>query len=74
MKLTDTFLRNIKTTDKVQKYADGGGLYLYVAPTGGKHHKTAKQLPILSWLLMRERATDTCLSKTACSAGTKQWG
>jgi hypothetical protein len=36
MKLSDTFLRNIKTTGKIQKYADGGGMYLYVAPTGGK--------------------------------------
>lgn len=35
-KLTDTFLRNLKATDKTQKYSDGGGLYLHVAPTGGK--------------------------------------
>jgi len=35
-KLTDTFLRVQKTTGKVQKYSDGGGLYLYVSPTGGK--------------------------------------
>ena len=36
MKLTDTFLRGIKTTGKVQKYSDGGGLYLHVSSTGGK--------------------------------------
>ena len=36
MKLTDTFLRGIKATGKAQKHPDGGGLYLYVAPTGGK--------------------------------------
>ena len=36
MKLTDTFLRGIKATGKVQKHPDGGGLYLYVSPTGGK--------------------------------------
>ena len=36
MKLTDAFLRGIKATDKAQKYPDGGGLYLYVSPTGGK--------------------------------------
>lgn len=36
MKLTDTFLRGIKTTGKAQKHPDGGGLYLYVSPTGGK--------------------------------------
>jgi integrase len=36
MKLTDTFLRSVKPTGKAQKYPDGGGLYLYVSPTGGK--------------------------------------
>ncbi len=36
MKLTDTFLRGLKATGKVQKFADGGGLYIHVSPTGGK--------------------------------------
>ena len=36
MKLTDTFLRGLKATGKVQKHSDGGGLYLHVSPTGGK--------------------------------------
>ncbi len=36
MKLTDTFLRAVKATGKAQKHPDGGGLYLYVSPTGGK--------------------------------------
>jgi hypothetical protein len=36
MKLTDTFLRGIKATGKVQKHADGGGLYLLVPPTGSR--------------------------------------
>ncbi len=36
MKLTDTFLRGLKPTGKPQKYPDGGGLYLYVSPTGGR--------------------------------------
>lgn len=36
MKLSDVILRKTKATDKVQEFADGGGLYLYVAPTGGK--------------------------------------
>ena len=36
MKLADTFLRGLKATGKVQKYADGGGLYIHVSPTGGK--------------------------------------
>ena len=36
MKLTDTFLRGLKATGKIQKYSDGGGLYLHVSPIGGK--------------------------------------
>jgi len=35
-KLTDTFLRGVKATGKVQKHSDGGGLYMYVSPTGGR--------------------------------------
>jgi hypothetical protein len=35
-KLTDIFLRHLKATGKVQKHADGGGLYIHVSPTGGK--------------------------------------
>lgn len=36
MKLTDTALRALKLTDKVQKLSDGGGLYLHVTPTGSR--------------------------------------
>lgn len=36
MKLTDSRCRTCKPTDKVQKLADGGGLYLEVTPAGGK--------------------------------------
>ncbi|MDR1684917.1 MAG: integrase arm-type DNA-binding domain-containing protein [Desulfovibrio sp.] len=36
MKLTDTQLRSVKPMDKAQKFFDGGGLYLLVAPAGGK--------------------------------------
>ncbi len=32
MKLSDTFLRGLKTNGKVQKHSDGGGLYLHVSP------------------------------------------
>lgn len=35
MSLTDTHIRNLKATDKVQKLSDGG-LYLHCAPAGGK--------------------------------------
>jgi len=36
MKLTDTFIRRVSGNGKVQKHSDGGGLYLYVTPTGKK--------------------------------------
>lgn len=36
MKLTDTAIRNAKPRAKTHKMADGGGLYLEVAPAGGK--------------------------------------
>ena len=36
MKLSDAFLRAVKPTGKAQKVSDGGGLYLYVSPSGGK--------------------------------------
>lgn len=36
MSLTDTAIRNAKPTDKPIRLFDGGGLYLEVAPTGGK--------------------------------------
>ncbi|MDW3681629.1 integrase arm-type DNA-binding domain-containing protein [Cupriavidus sp. CV2] len=36
MPLTDTAIRTAKPTDKTQKLFDGGGLYLEVAPSGGK--------------------------------------
>ena len=36
MKLTDTFLRGLKAPDKAEKHTDGGGLYLFASPTGGK--------------------------------------
>lgn len=36
MPLTDTVVRNTKPTAKTRKLFDGGGLYLEVAPSGGK--------------------------------------
>lgn len=37
MKLTDTFIRHVTANGKVQKHSDGGGLFLYVTPTGKNH-------------------------------------
>ena len=36
MSLTDVFLRGLKPNGTPQKHTDGGGLYLFVSPTGGK--------------------------------------
>ncbi|HNM82768.1 MAG TPA: Arm DNA-binding domain-containing protein [Rhodocyclaceae bacterium] len=36
MPLTDTAIRTAKPAEKTQKLFDGGGLYLEVAPAGGK--------------------------------------
>jgi len=36
MPLTDVFLRGVKASGTPQKYADSGGLYLFVSPAGGK--------------------------------------
>src|SRR5690349_4544091 len=36
MALTDTAIRNAKPADKPRRLFDGGGLYLEVAPSGGK--------------------------------------
>jgi hypothetical protein len=37
MPLTDLQVRKAKTTDKPQKFSDGGGLYLLVQPGGAKY-------------------------------------
>jgi hypothetical protein len=34
--LTDTAIRAAKPADKPRKLSDAGGLYLFIAPTGGK--------------------------------------
>jgi hypothetical protein len=36
MALTDVAVRNAKPRERPYKLADSGGLYLYVAPTGGR--------------------------------------
>lgn len=41
MKLADTFIRHVAANGKVQKHSDGGGLFLYVTPTGKKSWRLA---------------------------------
>ena len=41
MKLTDTFIKRRQENGKVQKHSDGGGLFLYITPTGNKSWRLA---------------------------------
>jgi len=41
MKLTDTFVKRKQGNEKAQKYADGGGLFLYISPKGTKSWRLA---------------------------------
>ena len=34
--LTDAFIKNVKPAESPKKYADGGGLFLYVPANGSK--------------------------------------
>ena len=36
MPLTDTYIKNLKPDGKAKKHFDGGGLFLFVSPAGGK--------------------------------------
>jgi hypothetical protein len=46
MRLTDTFLRNLKNTSKAQKHSDGGGLYLFISLSGGKLWRRVESIDI----------------------------
>ncbi|MDL2271664.1 integrase arm-type DNA-binding domain-containing protein [Desulfovibrio sp. OttesenSCG-928-I05] len=41
MKLTDTFVKRKQGNGNVQKHSDGGGLFLYITPTGKKSWRLA---------------------------------
>jgi integrase len=68
MPLTDLAIKKAKATDKPIKLTDGGGLYLYVAPAGGKSWRlkyffagrekllTIGKYPIVSLMEAREQA------------------
>lgn len=78
MPLTDTTLRAIKPTDTLQKFFDGGGLFLGVSPSGTKSWRlkfrfagkekllTLGQYPVVSLKEARERAME---AKKILSAG-----
>lgn len=78
MSLNDTTLRTIKPTETLQKFFDGGGLFLAVSPAGTKSWRlkfryagkekllTLGQYPVVSLKEARERAMD---AKKILSAG-----
>ena len=83
--LTDTQIRNLKPAEKAKKYADGGGLYLYVAKTGSKLWRMAYRFndkekllsfgeyPIVSLKDARtKRRRKSCLPTVLIRAGTKR--
>jgi integrase len=49
--LNDTLIRSLKPAEKPKKYADGGGLFLYVPPTGSKLWRLAYRFDKKSKLL-----------------------
>jgi integrase len=49
--LNDTYVRNLKPQDKPKKYADGGGLFLYVSLSGAKLWRMAYRYNMKSKLL-----------------------
>ena len=51
MPLTDTHIRSLKPEAKPRKYFDGGGLFLYVPPTGSKLWRMAYRFEGKSKLL-----------------------
>ncbi|MGE9984124.1 hypothetical protein [Desulfovibrio sp. SGI.169] len=57
MKLTDIFMRHVAANGKVQKHSDGGGLFLYVTPTGKNRGgwRTALRAGRSSFLFVRIR-------------------
>jgi hypothetical protein len=71
MALTDFAIRNVKPSEKAQKLADGGNLYLLVTPAGGKlwrvnYRFLGKQktlslgtYPEVSLAMARERLAET---------------
>ncbi len=70
MSLTDRAISNFKANGKLQKHADGGGLYIHISPSGGKLWKMAyryngkqKNLsfgayPLISLKMAREKRED----------------
>ncbi|MCD7984351.1 MAG: integrase arm-type DNA-binding domain-containing protein [Desulfovibrio sp.] len=51
MPLTDTHIRNIRSTGKPKKHFDGGGLFLFVTPSGSKLWRMAYRFEQKSKLL-----------------------
>ena len=51
MPLTDVRIRSLKPADKPHKYSDGGGLFLFIPPSGSKLWRMAYRFEGKSRLL-----------------------
>ena len=78
MALTDTAIKKAQAADKVQKLADGGGLYLHIAVTGGKLWRWAyrfggkqKTMPLGSYpdVTLKDARDKHALARKALAAG-----
>lgn len=49
--LTDTYIKSLKPAEKARKYADGGGLFLYIPTSGSKLWRMAYRFNKKSKLL-----------------------
>lgn len=84
--LNDTLVRSLKSADKPKKYADGGGLFLYISSSGTKlwrmayrFNKKSKLLsfgeyPTVSLKAAREKReiAKNCCQKTLIQADIKE--
>lgn len=63
MKLTETKIRNAKPVSGAIKLSDGRGLFLFVAPTGGKLWRAKYRFEGKEKLISYGRYPDVCLAK-----------
>lgn len=61
-KLTDARLRTLKPTERTQKLADGGGLYIELTPQGSKLWRLAYRFDGKQKLLALGRYPETSLA------------
>jgi integrase len=78
-RLSDTFIRNLKPVGRARKFFDGGGLYLFLSPAGGRlwrlDYRFASKYKTLSlwqypYLTLKEARRQVEKAKTLLAHGT----